>query len=277
MNKKHRVKKGVTLLEVLISLAIFAIVATPIATMVIKTVSINKASENKQKAMIAAQKVMEEIKAVKDEDVSNLSSYSSKLNLNITKDDGKEDSFTLEGMKDGYLIEGQVNPVEEYSFNKKNPSESLNFSVEIEVEGRGTSDFLKVKCEDNYFTETISSKAISIENQENDIIINGRKLNKTQDFNSNIKISLDKNVEDNFIIKGKNELEKELNIFCYKDLESKSNINVENDGGRIKAYKNLYTSNDSYTNTSRIYKILIKATDKKGETYEVSNYKSVKP
>ncbi len=276
MNKKYKVKKGITLLEVLISLAIFAIVATPIATMVIKTITINQAAENKQKAMIAAQKVMEGVKAVPEEEIINLVTYSSKFDLNIVKDEGKKDSFSISGKKDGYLIEGQVTPVEEYLFNDaKNPQESIKFDVEIDIVGRQGSHDIKVKYKDNYFIESITTKTIDIVNIKNEIVINGRSFSKADDFNNMIKISLDKNTKSDFTVKGKNQLEKELSIFCYKDANSNANINVENNGGTLKAYKNLYTSNNSYTNTSRIYKILIKATDKKGETYEVSNYKSV--
>lgn len=276
MNKKYKVKKGITLLEVLISLAIFAIVATPIATMVIKTVTINQAAENKQKAMIAAQKVMEEVKAVPEEEIINLVTYSSKLDLSIVKDEGKKDSFSISGKKDGYLIEGQVTPVEEYLFNdEKNPQVPLKFDVEISITGGQGFYDTKVKYKDNYFTESITTKTIDIVNNKNEIVINGRNFIKSEDFDNMIKITLDKNTKSNFNVKGKNELEKELSIFCYKDVNSNATIDVENNGGKLKVYKNLYTSNNSYTNTSRIYKILIKATDKKGETYEVSNYKSV--
>lgn len=276
MNKKYKVKKGITLLEVLISLAIFAIVATPVATMVIKTVTINQAAENKQKAMIAAQKVMEEVKAVPEEEIMDLVTYSSKLDLNIVKDEGKKDSFSISGKKDGYLIEGQVIPVEEYLFNnEKKPQEPIKFDVEISIIGGQGSDDIKVKYKDNYFTESITTKTLDIVNNKNEMVINGRNFIKSDDFDNMVKISLDENTKSNFTVKGKNQLEKELSIFCYKDVNSNATINVENNGGKIKAYKNLYTSNNSYRNTSRIYKIIIKATDKKGETYEVSNYKSV--
>ncbi|SHJ71255.1 prepilin-type N-terminal cleavage/methylation domain-containing protein [Clostridium cavendishii DSM 21758] len=63
MKKK---KKGLTLLEVVISLAIFAILLIPLANLILTSVKINRAAEEKQQAKIAAQKSMEALKQVKD-------------------------------------------------------------------------------------------------------------------------------------------------------------------------------------------------------------------
>ena len=58
---KAKKKKGVTLIEVLASLAILALLIIPIANLVINSSSTAKRSQDKQKAYLAGQSVLEQI------------------------------------------------------------------------------------------------------------------------------------------------------------------------------------------------------------------------
>lgn len=91
-------QKGFTIIEVLISLAIFAIVAMPISMMVLHSVKINKQSEVKQQSMMIAQDLMENIKALPDKDLINETSLEilKEENLKIIKV-GNEGSFDISG------------------------------------------------------------------------------------------------------------------------------------------------------------------------------------
>lgn len=55
-------KRGVTLIELIISIAILSIIIAPIGSMVITSAKINKSSENRQKGTYNGQRVLEQIK-----------------------------------------------------------------------------------------------------------------------------------------------------------------------------------------------------------------------
>ncbi len=64
LNKFNKRKKGFTLLELIISIALVAVFIIPIGNIVLGTVKINRAGENKQQAGIKLQEAMENIKSM---------------------------------------------------------------------------------------------------------------------------------------------------------------------------------------------------------------------
>lgn len=69
MRKK---KKAMTLIEVIISIGIFAIIAIPISTMILKAIDANRQGEYKQQSINYGQKIMEKLKSLDDEEFLNL-------------------------------------------------------------------------------------------------------------------------------------------------------------------------------------------------------------
>lgn len=65
-------KRGVTLIELIISIAILSIIIAPIGSMVITSAKINKSSENRQKGTYNGQRVLEQIKNIKATNQENL-------------------------------------------------------------------------------------------------------------------------------------------------------------------------------------------------------------
>ena len=63
MRGRFNKKKGTTLIEVLISIAIFSIVIIPLSMMVISSIANNKKGENKQYAVSVAQQIIEQLRA----------------------------------------------------------------------------------------------------------------------------------------------------------------------------------------------------------------------
>lgn len=61
--KKVNKKKGITLIEVIISVALIAILLIPLTNLVMTSIKRNKSAENKQEATNLGQKVVEELKA----------------------------------------------------------------------------------------------------------------------------------------------------------------------------------------------------------------------
>ena len=62
INKK-KVKKGMTLVEVIISVTLLSILIIPLSTLVLSGFRNSKEGENKQKAVYVGQKVLEKLKA----------------------------------------------------------------------------------------------------------------------------------------------------------------------------------------------------------------------
>lgn len=91
--KRRRSNKGLTLVELIISLAILGIIITPIYALTINTIKVNKQSEDKQKALVIAEEYMEYAK-------SSLHSI--------------EEVENLPQEKDGFVIKKIIEGVEKY-------------------------------------------------------------------------------------------------------------------------------------------------------------------
>ncbi|QGU95769.1 prepilin-type N-terminal cleavage/methylation domain-containing protein [Clostridium bovifaecis] len=91
--KIRRSNKGLTLVELIISLAILGIIITPIYALTINTIKVNKRSEDKQKALVIAEEYIEYAK-------SSLHSI--------------EDVKNLPLKKDGFVIKKIIEGIEKY-------------------------------------------------------------------------------------------------------------------------------------------------------------------
>lgn len=75
-------KKGMTLIEVLVSIAILSIVIVPIGSLVVTSVKINKSGEQKQQGTYIAQRAIEQAKLLKRSTIDDLfSDMASTLNM----------------------------------------------------------------------------------------------------------------------------------------------------------------------------------------------------
>lgn len=65
-NKKRKVKKGMTLIEVIISVTLLSILIVPISGFMLSSLKNNTTSQKKQEASYIGQKILEELKAYED-------------------------------------------------------------------------------------------------------------------------------------------------------------------------------------------------------------------
>lgn len=87
MNMKNR-KRGVTLIELIISIAILSIVILPIGSAVVTSAKINRTSENRQKATYNAQRILENMKDAQASDIGGLmSNITNPLTLGMIADE----------------------------------------------------------------------------------------------------------------------------------------------------------------------------------------------
>ncbi|WP_426349771.1 type IV pilus modification PilV family protein [Alloiococcus sp. CFN-8] len=267
-NKTTKIKKGLTLIEVLITLAIFAILAAAIAGMVMKSADINRKAEDKQKAMLIAQEIMEEIKAVSSEEIPLLANYNFK-DFKIEKIDGKTDSFIITGNKEGFKVNGSIKPVEEYNY-KVDEKDEFNFDLSVNVYEENNIGYMKLSSGDII---PIENNTISITSL-NDVIEVSEKPFPQENKERSIRIDIEENVEGTYIIQAENKLQEALKLYIYKSGAENTQVSLENIGGLIKSYHNLFISNNQIDNSSRVYSLSIKVENEKGESYEISNYKS---
>lgn len=112
--KLKKIKKGMTLLELIISLAILGIIITPIFSLTINTVKMNKKSDDKLKALAIAQEYMEYIKSPEHslEDINN--------------------AENLPAQKNGFEIVKTIEGVEKYKFTH-GESDDIDIDSDIEI------------------------------------------------------------------------------------------------------------------------------------------------
>jgi prepilin-type N-terminal cleavage/methylation domain-containing protein len=140
MKKRSRSRKGFSLVEMVISLAILGMIMTPIYTMLIMSKKNNIQGETKQTAALYGQEVFEEIKSEDIEEIKDSAGNTTELNIG----DIKISPITNEGSKDfgnGYKakVTLEKNPID---FEKKTTSdnsiadiETVNFTSAFDGEG----------------------------------------------------------------------------------------------------------------------------------------------
>ncbi len=157
--KKLLNKKGLTLIEIIVTLAVLGVVVSPLMSMFITSQKINTESRKEYEALLLAQKYMEEIKAMDTLDID----YVKGIDPGFIYNDGADNrgEFTINAAKDGYNlainISGKVgadSTAEEIDFNGNERTIDSDDSITI------TNDLVKnikrVLNEDN-LTITISN------------------------------------------------------------------------------------------------------------------------
>lgn len=109
--------KGLTLIEIIVTLAVLGVVVTPLMSMFVTSQKINTESEKEFRAIQLAQKYMEEIKGMEflDTDISDGYPYNSAKNayLREFEEDGYDVSIQIKkaGTESGTI--GGINPADE--------------------------------------------------------------------------------------------------------------------------------------------------------------------
>ena len=155
MRKK---KKAMTLIEVIISIGIFAIIAIPISTMILKAIDANRQGEYKQQSINYGQKIMEKLKSLDDEEFLNLDKNHDLQDIEVLK---KDMGYALDGSKNGYKITGTITPVEKYTVQKvENAYDSIDADVYLSISSNKNSA-MKIKDGIKYDLGMIDDKSVS--------------------------------------------------------------------------------------------------------------------
>ena len=241
-NNKAKVKKGITLIEVIISVALLSILIIPLSTMVITSLKNKEESSDRQKATYIGQKILEELKAY---DV-----------IYLKEDDNIKYFNLLDGLdSDREIREVSNNELNEFTGEfkrnifgnqKDDPSEKL-FNVEVNI--NKNEDF---KNDLNYIDKTLAGYMLTF--NENSIYYefikdqNDEKNKIPTSFiasNNIVNIEINNNILtlDNGSIK--KDIPKELDksnilIINLEDSYNKStNINISNLQEKISEEKSI--------------------------------------
>ncbi|SHH46238.1 type IV pilus modification PilV family protein [Tepidibacter thalassicus] len=228
--------KGLTLVEIIVSLAILGIIIAPLSSLFVSTIKINKDSENRMKADLLAQKYMEE---EKHSDVTG--------EKNETISDGD------------FQINKKVEKYGSYSIQK---GEGFNTNCQIEVEIENGK--LNFKGDNSNSFELENNKLIQLEIKKDDgsIIVDFKhdsstikSYNMTLNEDINIKLNCKESSKVTFEI---NALEGvATKVYIVKSIDSNSEIEVINKKGNVYVYRNIYDDSAKRDEETWVYKITI--------------------
>lgn len=123
-------KKGVTLIELLITLVILGIVIMPLSGLLINSVKINTDSRNVMEANYIAQTFIENWKA------KNLSSLMDEAQIQSLNDGNV---ITLTEAYKGYIVETMITPIVQYS-----TAETINYTADAIIKINETDNMLSI-------------------------------------------------------------------------------------------------------------------------------------
>ncbi|MDU1412359.1 MAG: prepilin-type N-terminal cleavage/methylation domain-containing protein [Clostridium sp.] len=268
MRKVSAKNKGFTLLELVISLALIAILIIPISNLVLGSVKINKAGEDKQQAGLKLQEVIENIKLVDlpknvDEkiEVGN--------GVYVVKDVGGAFSISDSNNKD-IKIEGTIKKTvlsegEEVS----NSIGDTEITGAIYYDGESKRVAISEYDSNKKLSEAVENINTSVTRSVKDMILKISKLNnenikvtcinkngseqfyehlKTKAYNSDsILLYLNNNEAEKLDLKLKSVEGKELNIYLFKDdgIASRDDISLLSLEGNVNIISGLTKENIS--------------------------------
>ncbi|WP_461206961.1 prepilin-type N-terminal cleavage/methylation domain-containing protein [Clostridium sp. DL1XJH146] len=271
---KYSSKKGMTLLEVIISIAILGIIVTPMLSLSLTSNKINAKSEEDIQAMALAQKHFEYLKSKECVIDTNNKEY---LDINDTYkkiDDGKK-LFDYDTNNDGnndFIIKEEVNSIVKYNVtvsNENNKSEIKNIINITIIAKSGNSLY--------YTINDVTTGWVS----GNSLRINRSDSNNIEIFGNTVTISTG-----DILVKVDNSLNSNINIYPYSTQENilyyeySGKINWHySDSNYIKSYTeyNGGTSEEGLSDKSYLYKIdveIYSADELDKPIYTFSGYKT---
>lgn len=238
-------KSGLTLIEVIISLAILGIIITPFLSMGLSTVNLGEKSKEKQQALAIAQEYMEKIKSPEFK-ISELDAKKAS--------EGISQEITRNGKK--YLVKYKIE-----TLKQEEKIENINFQYILEV-GENVKVYKK-----NEEEKTLVNEIGSLSDEADKLVI--------QKKNNEIVFVIDTNdgrddtikVEDNI-----NNLET-LNIWIHNISDNKINLDIKNYQGEMNLYmdsQEFYNINSSLGKINYIFNYSENGEEAYGNLFKVN-------
>lgn len=154
--------KGLTLIEIIVTLALLGIIISPVMGFFIYSQKINNESETEYKSIQLAQKYMEEIKSM------------DKIDLNIYKDDDLDGTFNRTVNEDNYTVNIELEPVS----NNIVSDETIIYDATLKIGGTDSNDE-DVYWNDIPYPNIIEDDKLDLAIKQSNIILGGKKLTTT--------------------------------------------------------------------------------------------------
>jgi prepilin-type N-terminal cleavage/methylation domain-containing protein len=285
VTKPRKSKKGFTLLEVIISFALISIILIPISNMVLTSVKINKATENKQQAKAVLQETIENIKAIERLSTESSNPFNNGITLSKSMGEDKKLIYSLSGNVNGFSIEGSIkessvvtnNKINEIKIDKtiyfhKNSasisenSESISIGEAIKKSSGGLvtpSEEVAIKMSDGQDI-TIdygeNKNIISIPTPENNTLLICLKENGEKKLKLNIENSSER---------------KKLKIYLYngEKISERDDVIISELNGPIELIEGIKNNEDIVN--EKLYVVELRAS-KNGEVIESMNLQLIK-
>jgi prepilin-type N-terminal cleavage/methylation domain-containing protein len=260
---KFKKNKGLTLLEVIISLAILGIIIAPILSMTLTSVKISKDSEKKILATSLAQQCTEYIKSADISQVDFQAMMESQLGLKKLSTASASDNENVEKIK--AILNGDPEIQDYYLYNGKDKDKYKNFLTKLtyKIDAEIPTDEYSDKDDYDMIITVDNNDKIFIMNTSNNVIVSsidksfnnsGRSMiqiiNTTSEVECNVKQGNVDLISDLKVVKKSIDDAKVKLIF-----KSSNNISVEvdakntQDADKKLSLKILKTSNSLYNYT----------------------------
>lgn len=235
-------KKGMTLIEAIISVALLSVLIIPISGLVMTSINTNKRAEIKQEATYIGQKLLEEMK-VYDEIILGVTKEFQLLNGQKITKVGESDNFVGKFIVDKYDVELSLNKDNQFVYDNNIVSNEINtneMDVVVEFVSNNTIKYNNV----NY----VISDNLTIKTPNNDTdeleVINGNgtvifKVTKASERKNKILFVINNDFKGDVNIDFHNERDEEVSIYVKKNSAVTGNLNINAFRGKIRIYNNI--------------------------------------
>lgn len=207
---KLKAKKGMTLIELIISVALLSILIVPLSGLVISSLSNNKRSEYKQRASYVGQKVLEELKAYDEI---------------LLKEEGESEYFQLlDGDK---IVKSSEGSSFSGNFNRTiygSPSDPLSDGEELyEVSVTLTrNDKFNYGDNDNLIDyRDVDFRLDFLREGKDKVILDSDPINKNMELNNNEEIILELSDNINLKLYKKNDKDSKIEVSKLREINNK--------------------------------------------------------
>lgn len=268
-------KRGATIVELLVSLAIFVIIMIPVTMLILSSVHFSKRAEQKQQSMIIAQNIVEQIKSTNNNDLiyGNLGLKVNGKTIKCLQD--TKGNLNIHGNYKGYNISGNV---EFISTNQKvNQKKDMNIYIN---EDNGQIAFSVLDKNNNILMEKtmIENSIINIQDNQNNILINNYEILKNNNLQKDISVAIffdNEKYANKYNVSVDNNCTDKFNVYIYrkKGKTLKPDVNVENLNGNFNVIPSCIIEDKN--SSDNLCKIYVKVS-KKEDAFETTSYKNMK-
>lgn len=249
-------KKGFSLIEILVSLAIASIIVLSITQLIINMVKFNKKSEDRQQTTLVGQQIVEEIKNLDSSNISSsLIKISDDLILNRVENSNEYKGILTDrnNLSKTYDVALTLN-YENQGMNKNN--EKVNIENAIKFKSEVINEVLIIKDENNNEVAKLSLNT----NETPKLIIERRtELNNKGKIDNTLSINLEDEV---FIDFSNYNFNGSLDVYIYNYIESEFTVYAQkpdNPNIKLKSILGIVSihNNPIYDSIGYLYNITV--------------------